>query len=63
VAIPYPAHDLYGQAVREVVAAVEGRGRPAADGPDGAAALAVALAVREAARTGARQVVNCGPLQ
>ena len=32
--------------------AVAGRGRPAADGVDGVKSLAVALAVREAARTG-----------
>ncbi|MBA3909950.1 MAG: fructose reductase [Rhodobacter sp.] len=56
--IPYPAHDLYGQAVQDFLAAVAGQGRPAADGPDGVASLAVALAVRQAARTGARQTVN-----
>lgn len=62
-AIPFATHDLYGRAVRDFVAAVGGRGRPAADGPDGVASLAVALAVREAARTGARQVVGQGPVR
>ena len=59
-AVPYPAHDLYGQAVADFLTAVAGRGRPAADGPDGVASLAVALAVREAARTGVRQMVDYG---
>jgi len=59
-AVTYPRHDLYGQAVADFLAAVAGTGRPAADGQDGIASLAVALAVREAARTGARQVVSYG---
>jgi 1,5-anhydro-D-fructose reductase (1,5-anhydro-D-mannitol-forming) len=58
--VPYPAHNLYAQAVADFLSAVEGRGRPAADGRDGIASLAVALAVREAARSGTRQVVNYG---
>lgn len=57
-AVPYPPHNLYVQAVRDFVSAVEGRGQPAATGQDGIASLAVALAVREAARTGQRQTVN-----
>ncbi len=59
-AVPYPAHDLYGQAVADFLSAVEGHGRPAADGRDGVASLAVALAVLEAARTGMRQAVDYG---
>jgi 1,5-anhydro-D-fructose reductase (1,5-anhydro-D-mannitol-forming) len=57
-AVPYPAHDLYGQAVQDFLSAVAGTGRPAADGHDGVASLAIALAVREAARTGLRQMVS-----
>jgi 1,5-anhydro-D-fructose reductase (1,5-anhydro-D-mannitol-forming) len=56
--IAYPADDLYRVAVREFAGAVSGRGRPAADGADGVASLAVALAVREAARTGTRQTLS-----
>lgn len=56
-AVPFPGHDLYLQGVTEFVAATEGRGRPAASGRDGIASLAVALAVREAARSGVRQRV------
>ena len=59
-AVPYSPHNLYEQAVQDFVAAVEGRGRPAATGEDGVASLAVALAVREAARSGLRQTVNYG---
>lgn len=58
--VSYATHDLYGQAVRDFLAAVSGQGRPAADGPDGVASLAVALAVREAAQTGTRQMVDYG---
>ena len=56
--VPYSPHDLYLQAVRDFAAAVAGQGRPAATGEDGIASLAVALAVREAARTGQRQTVG-----
>lgn len=58
--VPYDTHDLYAQAVQDFLSAVAGRGRPAADGRDGVASLAVALAVREAARTGLRQTVTYG---
>lgn len=58
--VPFPDHNLYVQAVTEFVAATEGRGQPAATGRDGIASLAVALAVREAARTGQRQTVDYG---
>ncbi len=57
-AIAYPADDLYRVAVREFAGAVAGHGRPAANGADGVASLAVALAVREAARTGTRQTLT-----
>lgn len=59
-AVPFPAHNLYVQGLRDFLAAVEGKGQPAATGWDGVASLAVALAVREAARTGVRQIVNYG---
>ena len=59
-AIPYPDHDLYTQGVAEFAAAARGQGAPAASGWDGVKSLAVALAVREAARTGARQTVRYG---
>ncbi|MGL4237040.1 Gfo/Idh/MocA family protein [Tabrizicola sp.] len=57
-AVPFPAHSLYVQGVRDFLSAVAGQGQPAAAGVDGVASLAVALAVREAARTGIRQVVD-----
>lgn len=59
-AVAYPAHDLYTQAVSEFAAAVAGKGRPAADGVDGVKSLAIALAVRQAARTGKKLHVDYG---
>ncbi len=59
-AIPFATHDLYVQGVRQFVEAVTGRGQPAASGWDGVKSLAIALAVREAARTGRRLVVDYG---
>jgi 1,5-anhydro-D-fructose reductase (1,5-anhydro-D-mannitol-forming) len=59
-AITFPLHDLYIQGVQDFLAAVAGTGQPAATGQDGVASIAVALAVREAARTGVRQVVDYG---
>jgi 1,5-anhydro-D-fructose reductase (1,5-anhydro-D-mannitol-forming) len=56
--VPYSSHNLYLQAVQDFVAAVAGQDTPAATGEDGIASLAVALAVREAARTGQRQNVE-----
>ena len=56
--VPYSPHDLYVQAVTDFLAATEGKGQPAARGEDGIASLAVALAVREAARTGQSQPVK-----
>ncbi len=59
-AVPFTTDDLYDTGLRAFVAAASGQGRPAATGLDGVASLAVALAVREAARTGQRQAVNYG---
>ncbi|MDQ2064946.1 Gfo/Idh/MocA family oxidoreductase [Xinfangfangia sp. CPCC 101601] len=59
-AIPFSEHNLYSMGVAEFASAVEGKGRPAADGWDGVASLTVAFAVREAARTGVKQAVKIG---
>ena len=58
--VPFSDHDLYVDGVRQFVDAVAGKGQPAASGWDGVKSLAVALAVKEAARTGIRQQVNYG---
>ncbi|MEO1732618.1 MAG: Gfo/Idh/MocA family oxidoreductase [Pseudomonadota bacterium] len=58
--IPYSDHSLYVQGVSDFVSAIDGRGAPAASGPDGIKSLAVAFAVREAARNGTKVVVNYG---
>ncbi|TNC74733.1 Gfo/Idh/MocA family protein [Rubellimicrobium roseum] len=58
--VPVTPHNLYDRAVRLFAEAVQGHGRPSADGWDGVASLAVALAVREAARRGARTQVDYG---
>lgn len=58
--VPFDDHDLYIQAVVEFEAATGGKGSPAATGWDGVKSLAVAHAVREAARTGKRVAVNYG---
>ena len=58
--LPYAGHNLYVQAVQQFVDAVAGQGHPAASGWDGVASLAIALAVREAARTGTRQQIDYG---
>lgn len=51
-AVAFDDHDLYARGLAHFADAVAGRGRPAADGIDGVKSLAVAMAVREAARTG-----------
>ncbi|PZQ48362.1 MAG: fructose reductase [Rhodovulum sulfidophilum] len=51
-AVAFDRHDLYGRAIEAFAAAVAGQGAPAADGVDGVKSLAVAMAVRDAARTG-----------
>jgi 1,5-anhydro-D-fructose reductase (1,5-anhydro-D-mannitol-forming) len=58
--VPFPAHSLYAQGIRDFAAAVAGTGHPAASGADGIASLAVALAVRTAALTGTRQTLAIG---
>lgn len=58
--VPYSPHNLYVQGVTDFLAATQGKGQPAATGWDGVASLAVALAVREAARTGQRQSIDYG---
>ena len=58
--VPYSDHNLYVEAVRRFADAVAGRGQPAADGRDGVKSLAVALAVRNAARSGTRAHVSYG---
>ncbi|PTE14077.1 Gfo/Idh/MocA family protein [Pseudogemmobacter blasticus] len=58
--VPFASDDLYTVAVRQFARAVAGQGQPAATGHDGIASLAVALAVRQAARTGTRQTVQYG---
>jgi 1,5-anhydro-D-fructose reductase (1,5-anhydro-D-mannitol-forming) len=58
--VPFSDHDLYAEAVARFAGAVAGHGRPSADGSDGAKSLAIALAVRAAARTGQRQTVDYG---
>lgn len=60
VAVPFAGHDLYSQGISDFLSAISGKGQVAATGWDGVASLAVALAVREAARTGVRQDVNYG---
>lgn len=61
--IGFDHHDLYAEGVRRFQAAVAGDGEPAATGADGVKALAVALAVREAAARGVRVDVNYGGLR
>lgn len=58
--IGFPDHNLYRQGVAEFVAAVAGKGSPAATGWDGVKSLAVAEAVAEAARSGRQVAVNYG---
>lgn len=60
VAVPFPTHDLYVQGLSDFCAAVGGKGRPAATGWDGVKSLAVAIAIRESARSGKQQVVGYG---
>jgi 1,5-anhydro-D-fructose reductase (1,5-anhydro-D-mannitol-forming) len=51
-AIGFDRHGLYARSLGLFSEAVAGRGRPSADGVDGVKSVAVALAVREAARAG-----------
>ncbi len=50
--------DLYVRGVGKFMAAVKGGGRPAASGEDGVRSMTVALAVREAARSGRRVAIS-----
>lgn len=58
--VPFEPYDLYTRGVAEFEAAVASTGRPAATGEDGVRSLAVALAVRQAAQSGQRQIVDYG---
>lgn len=58
--VSFDGHDLYARALDAFARAAAGDGRPAADGIDGVKSLAVALAVRQAAETGARVRVDYG---
>jgi 1,5-anhydro-D-fructose reductase (1,5-anhydro-D-mannitol-forming) len=58
--VPYPDHDLYTFGVAQFCAAMAGKGLPATSGHDGVKSLAIALAVRDAASTGARVNVSYG---
>lgn len=58
--VSFGNHNLYARSVSLFAEATAGRGRPAADGTDGVKSLAVALAVREAARLGQAVSVNYG---
>ena len=55
-----PLHLYKALELHQFARAVAGQGQPAATGQDGIASLAVALAVRQAARTGTRQTVQYG---
>lgn len=52
-AIPFTRDDLYATGLTAFLAATRGEGAPAASGEDGVRSLSIALAVREAARSGA----------
>ena len=58
--VAFTPEDLYQRGTRLFAEAVAGKGRPAADGHDGIASLAVAQAVAEAARSGRRTGVDYG---
>lgn len=59
-AVSFDKHNLYQYSLGLFRDAVAGRGSPSADGVDGIKSLVVALAVREAARTGRAIAVNYG---
>jgi 1,5-anhydro-D-fructose reductase (1,5-anhydro-D-mannitol-forming) len=58
--IAFETRGLYDRALAHFNAAVAGEGPPAADGWDGVKSLAVAMAVKRAAETGARVAVDYG---
>jgi 1,5-anhydro-D-fructose reductase (1,5-anhydro-D-mannitol-forming) len=59
-ALTYSDHNLYLRSLNLFHAAIQGQGRPAADGIDGIKSLAVAAAVAKAAKTGQRTTVDYG---
>ena len=59
-AISFDSHNLYERALAMFHDAVQGKGRPSADGVDGVKSLAIAKAVAEAARSGRRIAVDYG---
>ena len=61
--LPYSDHSLYVQGVADFMSAIAGTGTPAATGEDGIKSLAVALAVREAAQSGQKTVVDYGAIR
>lgn len=58
--VSFSGHNLYVEGVRMFRDAVRGCGQPSATGLDGIKSLKVALAVREAARSGRRVAVDYG---
>jgi 1,5-anhydro-D-fructose reductase (1,5-anhydro-D-mannitol-forming) len=58
--IPLQPHNLYEHSLAAFSRAVQGLGSPSASGEDGVKALAAALAVLDAARTGQRTPVRVG---
>lgn len=59
--LPVEQESLYVRGVRRFCEALEGRGRPTADGLDGVRSLEVALAMAQACHTG--RVVTIGPVE
>ena len=60
--VPFDEHNLYVRSVGLFSGAVEGDGRPSADGIDGVKSLAVAMAVKESATSGQSVRVEYGGL-
>lgn len=58
--VQYDKHNLYHRSLGLFLKAVNGSGKPSADGVDGIKSLAVALAVREAAQSGRSVTVDYG---
>ncbi len=58
--VPFETHNLYHRALGLFAEAAAGEGSPSADGVDGVKSLAVALAVRAAARSGQAVRVDYG---
>ena len=58
--LEFEHENIYQRSVRNFMNAVRGQGAPSATGEDGVRSLAVALAVLEAARTGAVAKIDAG---